>query len=62
MTINFKRYVRRQGTDGNLYITIPATEERSNKIREGDLVEVNIANISKQIESVNKEKIKQEGK
>lgn len=43
--INFSRYIRRQGSEGNLYITIPITEERKNKIEEGDLVEVQLKKV-----------------
>jgi len=38
--ITFTRHIRRQGSDGNLYITIPIAEERKNKIEEGELVDV----------------------
>lgn len=43
--INFSRYIRRQGSDGNLYITIPIIKERKNKIEEGDLVEVQLKKV-----------------
>ena len=43
--INFSRHIRRQGSEGNLYITIPITEERKNKIEEGDLVEVQLKSV-----------------
>lgn len=42
MKIRFTRYLRRQGSKGNLYITIPLTEERKNNVTEGDLVEVQL--------------------
>ena len=55
--INFTRYIRRQGADGNLYITIPITEERKHSIEEGDLVEVSIKRV--QLKDQNqREKIK----
>jgi len=43
--ITFTRYIRRQGTEGNLYITIPITEERKNNIEDGDLVEVSLKRV-----------------
>jgi len=43
--IIFTRHVRRQGASGNLYITIPITEERKNSIEEGDLVEVHLKQV-----------------
>ena len=49
--INFTRYIRRQGSDGNLYITIPITEERKNNIEEGDLVEIQLKKVNLKKES-----------
>ena len=43
--ITFTRYIRRQGSDGNLYVTIPITEERKNNIDDGDLVEVSVKKV-----------------
>jgi len=43
--INFTRHIRRQGSDGNLYITIPIAEERKNKIEEGELVDVQLKKV-----------------
>lgn len=40
--IRFTRHVRRQGSEGNLYITIPITEERKHNIEDGDLVEITV--------------------
>lgn len=49
--INFTRYIRRQGSVGNLYITIPITEERKNNIEEGDLVEIQLKKVKVKAQS-----------
>jgi hypothetical protein len=41
--ITFSRYIRRHGTEGNLYITIPKYDERNHQIEEDMLVEVRIS-------------------
>lgn len=41
----FTRVIRRQGNDGNLYVTIPVYEERKNQIEEGDMVEVRVKKV-----------------